>query len=155
MQVVLEGMIKTSMKQATQNFGGSYAASHLNSSITVEYDDLPGLLIESFVSNGTDFRETLSNLIGVVNATDLSIRLYPTQLVQQHGPESKQAFRAIFQDKSDLADAGTPTCVSWLDLDKLQYAGHGLDEFIFTLNSKGKVISVEIPALEVTLERKA
>jgi hypothetical protein len=155
MQVVLEGIIKTSINQAAQNFGGAYAASNLNSSITVKYDELPGLLIESFISNGTDFRETLANLVGVVNATDLSIRLYPNQLVQQHGSESKRAFRAVFQDKTELADAGTPTCVSWLDLDKFQYAGHGLDEFIFTLNPEGKAISLEIPALEVTLERKA
>lgn len=152
---VLEGMVKTSMKQAAQTFGGAYAASNLNPSITVEYDELPGLFIESFISNGTDFRETLANPISVVNATDLSIRLYPTRLVQQHGSGSKQAFRAVFQDKTELADAGTSTCVCWLDLDKSRYAGHGLDEFIFTLNSEGKVICVEIPALEVTLERKA
>jgi hypothetical protein len=153
MEVVLGGIIKTSMEQAAQNFGGAYAASNLNSSITVEYDELPGLFIESFISNGTDFRETLANLVDVVNATDLSIRLYPTQLVQQTGSGSKQAFRAVLQDKTELADAGTPTCVSWLDLDKFQYAGRGLDEFVFTLNSEGKVIGVEIPAL-VTLERK-
>lgn len=155
MQVALEGMIKTSMKQAAQNFGGTYAASNLNSSVTVKYDELPGLFVERFISNGTDFRKSLANIIGVVNATDLSLRLYPTQLVQQHGSESKQVFRAVFQDKTELADGGTPTCVSWLDLDKYQHAGHGLDEFTFTLSAKGKVISVEIPALGVTLERKA
>jgi hypothetical protein len=154
MEVVLEAIVKSSKKQAAQNFGGAYAASDLNSSITVKYGELPGLFIESFISNGTNFRETLAGLTGVVNATNLSIRLYPTQLVQQRGFESKHAFRAVFQDKTELADAGTPTCISWLNLDKLQYAGYGLDEFIFILNSKGEAISVEVPALEAILERK-
>lgn len=154
MEVVLEGIIKSSLKQAAQNFGGAYAASNLNSSIIVAYDELPGLFIEGFASNGTDFRETLAKLNGISNATDLSIRLYPTQLIQQNGSESKQAFRAVFQDKTELEDAGTATCVSWMNLDRLQYAGHGLDEFVFTLNSEGKVLSVEIPALDVILERK-
>lgn len=155
MEVAFESIIKSSVKQAAQNFGGAYAASKLNSSISVKYDKLPGFFIKSFISNGTDFRETLASLTGVANATDLSIRLYPTQLVQQRGSsEYKQAFRAVFQDKTELADAGTPTCVSWLNLDKLQYAGHGVDEFVFTLNFEGEAISVEIPALEATIERR-
>ena len=155
MEVVLEAIIKSSMKQSAQNFGAAYAASDLASSITVKYDEHPGLFIESFISNSTNFRETLAGLTRVVNATNLSIRLYPSQLVQQHGFESKHAFRTVFQDKTELAEAGTPTCVSWLNLDKLQFAGHGLDEFIFTLNSKGEAISIEVPALEAILERKA
>ncbi|KAJ5359494.1 uncharacterized protein N7496_011907 [Penicillium cataractarum] len=154
MEVVLEGIIKSSLKQAAQNFGGAYAASNLNSSIAVEYDELPGLFIDSFISNGTDFHETLASLSGVSDATDLSIRLYPTQLIQQKGSGSKQVFRAVFQDKTELADAETATCVSWMNIDRLQYAGRGLDEFVFTLNSEGKVLSVEIPALDVILERK-
>jgi hypothetical protein len=64
------------------------------------------------------------------------------------------AFRAVFQDMTELADADTPTCVSWLDLDKLRYGDRALDEFIFELDSKGKAVSVEVPALQVTLERK-
>ena len=153
-EVVLEGVIKSSLKQAAQNFGGAYAASNLNSSIAVEYDEHPGLFIESVISNGTDFREALASLNGVSDATDLSIRLYPTQLIQQKGSGSKQAFRAVFQDKTELADAETATCVSWMNLDRLKYAGHGLGEFVFTLNSEGKVLSVEIPVLDVILERK-
>jgi hypothetical protein len=154
MEVVLEGIMKSSLKQAVQNFGGAYTASNLNSSITIEYDELPGLFIENFISNGTDFHEALARLSGVSNSTDLSIRLYPTQLIQQHRSGSRQAFRAVFQDKTELADAGTPTCVSWMTLDRFQFAGHALDEFVFTLNSEGEVLGVEIPALDVVLKRK-
>ncbi|KAJ5578380.1 uncharacterized protein N7459_007344 [Penicillium hispanicum] len=154
MEVVLEGVMKTALKQAAVNYGGLYSASSLDSHINVTYDSLPGLYIEQFVSNGTNFRETLAEIAGITNGTDLSIRLYPTHLSEKTDTGSRQAFRAVLQDITELADNGTPTCVSWMDLDKYQYGGHSLDEFIFTLDSTGKAVSVEIPALEVTLDRK-
>lgn len=153
-QVVLEAVLKTAVVQAAKNYAGAYkAAGPLKSSIVVNYDKLPGLYVQELISNGTDFRETLAQLKGVKKATDLSIRLYPTQVLEKSGAGSKQAFRAVFQDKTELADNDTPTCVSWLDLDKFQYNGRGLDEFIFTLDKAGKALGVEIPALEATLKR--
>lgn len=153
-QAILTGVMKTALKQAAKNFAGAYTASgNFNSSITVMYDSLPGLYIEGFTSNGTNFRQTLAEITGIEKASDLSIRLYPTQLVEKNDSGSKQAFRAVLQDKTELADAGTATCVSWMNLDKFQYGGHGLDEFVFSLDSKGKALSVEVPALEVTLLR--
>ncbi|KAJ5963506.1 uncharacterized protein N7479_003382 [Penicillium vulpinum] len=151
--VVLVALMKTAIEQAAKNFGGAYKASNLNSSIAVEYDGLPGLYIQEFVSNGTDFRATLAGLMGIAKPADLSIRLYPTQMVEESGSGSRQAFRAVFQDTTELADNGTPTCVSWMDLDKFQYGGCGLDEFIFSLDQSGQAVSVEIPALQVSLRR--
>lgn len=151
--VVLEALMKTAIEQAAENFGGAYKASKINSSIAVGYDHLPGLYIQEFVSNGTDFRATLAGIVGVAKPADLSIRLYPTQLVEDSGSGSRQAFRAVFQDMTELADNGTPTCVSWLDLDRLQYGGRGLDEFIFSLDQSGHAVSVELPALQVSLKK--
>jgi hypothetical protein len=45
----------------------------------------------------------------------LLFRLYPTNL--QGG--RKLSFRAIRQDGDALADAGTPTCVIWMDIEDL------------------------------------
>ncbi|KAI3290090.1 hypothetical protein DTO002I6_6495 [Penicillium roqueforti] len=151
--VVLTALMETATEQAARNFGGEYKVSNINSSIVVEYDSLPGLYIQEFVSNGTDFRATLAGLVGVAKPADLSIRLYPTQLVEDSGSGSKQGFRAVFQDVTELADAGTATCVSWLDIGRLQYGGHGLDEFIFSLDQSGQAVSVEIPALRISLQK--
>jgi uncharacterized protein YuzE len=41
-----------------------------------------------------------------------------------------------------------------MNVDRYQYNGHGLDEFIFSLDNEGKVIGIEVPALEVTLEKR-
>ncbi|KAJ5767269.1 uncharacterized protein N7511_004885 [Penicillium nucicola] len=136
--VVLEALMEVSAEQALTNFGGLYVDSSaaLNSSIVLGVDELPGLFIRSFVSNGTDFRATLAGILGFASPADLSIRLYPVQLVEGSRSGSRMELRAVFQDVTELADAGTPTCVSWLNLDKLRYGGRALDEFVFELDLK-------------------
>ncbi|KAJ5600426.1 beta-lactamase/transpeptidase-like protein [Penicillium hetheringtonii] len=153
--VILPALMEMAVKQAGAQFGGQYTASSgLNSSITVSVDELPGMYVESFVSNGTDFRETLASLIGVEDPDALSVRLYPTGLVSETGAGgSRVAFRAVLQDKNELADAGTPTCVSWMDVDRLKYHGRALDSFIFDVDSDKKAIGVEISALELQLKK--
>jgi hypothetical protein len=157
MQDALNGVVTSAVTQAAGNYCGAYAsAGGSNSSLSINYTERVGwgIYIEDFTSNGQDYRETLSKLLGVSNETDLSIRLYPTQLSEKHKAGSKQSFRAVFQDKTELADNGTPTCISWMNVDRYQYNGHGLDEFIFSLDNEGKVIGIEVPALEVTLEKR-
>ncbi|OGM48014.1 alkaline D-peptidase [Aspergillus bombycis] len=153
--VILPALMKTAVKQAGARFGGEYTASSgLNSSITVSVDELPGMFIESFVSNGTDFREILASLIGIEDPEALSIRLYPTGLVSEtKSGGSRVAFRAVLQDKNELADAGTPTCVSWMDVDKLTYQGRALDSFVFEIDGGGKAVGVEIPGLVLYLNK--
>lgn len=152
---LVEGLTKIALQQAAENFGGSYSDSSTvsNSSVVIDADELPGLEITDFISLGVDFKATLADLLGINNGTDLSIRLFPTETSDVDGKEPKQVFRAVFQDKTALADAGTATCVSWMNVDKLNYNGHGLDEFVFTLDSRGKAVKLEIPALRAVLGR--
>ncbi|KAB8259300.1 beta-lactamase/transpeptidase-like protein [Aspergillus pseudonomiae] len=154
--VILPALMKTAVKQAGARFGGEYTASSgLNSSIIVSVDKLPGMFVDRFVSNGTDFRETLASLIGVKDPEALSIRLYPTGLVSStESGGSRVAFRAVLQDKNELADAGTPTCVSWMDVDKLRYQGRALDLFVFEVDGGGNAVGVEIPGLVLQLNRE-
>ncbi|KOC13312.1 alkaline D-peptidase [Aspergillus flavus AF70] len=154
--VILPALMKTAVTQAGARFGGQYtAASGLNSSITVSVDELPGMFVDKFVSNGTDFRKTLASLIGVEDPEALSIRLYPTGLVSETASGgSRVSFRAVLQDKNELADADTPTCVSWMDVDKFKYQGRALDLFVFEVHADGNAVGVEIPGLELHLNRK-
>ncbi|KAL2861775.1 hypothetical protein BJX68DRAFT_251631 [Aspergillus pseudodeflectus] len=95
--VVLEALMVTAIEQAAENFGGVYKLSAIN-------------------SNGTDFCETLAELLGIADPADLR------------------------QDMSELADNGTPTCVLWLNLDKLHYGGRALDEFVLELSPSGRAV---------------
>jgi hypothetical protein len=157
--VLLPAVIEIAISNAASNFAGTYVSSSssiggisLNSSITISFDSMPGIFVDSFLSNGSDFRNALATLYGVANPKALSMRLYPTTHTSS-GPGSVQAFRAVYQDENALADNGTPTCVSWMDVDKVIYGGFALDWFLFELNDDGEAISVEIPALRVKLGR--
>ncbi|EED15033.1 alkaline D-peptidase, putative [Talaromyces stipitatus ATCC 10500] len=153
-------LIEIAMLNANATFTGSYTASSselsgLNSSISISVDSLPGLIVDSFISNGTDFRKQLAMLYNAADYEALSVRLYPTHLsstTTQPGG-SRQVFRAVYQDKKEFADAGTPTCVSWRDVDKFRYGGAAVDLFVFDLDAEGKIVGVEIPALRVKLEK--
>ncbi|KAJ5931300.1 Beta-lactamase-like protein [Penicillium verrucosum] len=106
--VVLEALTKTAIKQAAENFSAEYKATDINSSITVAYGSSPGLYIQEFVNDGTDFRATLAELADLGKLADLSIRLYPTQLVEKFCSGSGQAFRTVSHDMTELAGNGTP-----------------------------------------------
>lgn len=158
MQGALDGVVKTAALQAGDNYCGGYASSgNLNSSLVINAAEREGwgIYIEDFVSDGKDYRETLSELLGISKEKDLSMRLYPTRLAAGNKAGTKRSFRAVLQDKTEPADNDTPTCVSWAEVDKYQYNGHGLDEFIFALDAEGTVVGVEVPALEITLKKEA
>ncbi|KAF3482625.1 uncharacterized protein GIQ15_05384 [Arthroderma uncinatum] len=152
---LLPALTKIAAIQASTNFGGVYSSTTLNTSIAVSADSSPGLAIDTWISNATDFRATLAALNGIGKVDALSIRLYPTHLTSKRKSISRQAFRAVFQDKDEFADYGTATCVSWLGVDKFKYGGASLDLFIFEVDSNGKALAVEIPALKVRLEKQA
>ncbi|KAF7588571.1 hypothetical protein BBP40_005490 [Aspergillus hancockii] len=152
---ILPAVMKMAVTQAGANFGGDYVVSGVNSSIVISVDSLPGMFVKRFVSDGTDLRVTLGALTGISDPEALSIRLYPTGLVERsEGGGSRVAFRAIYQDMNELAEAGTPTCVSWLDVDKLKWQGRALDLFVFEVNARGKAVGIEISGLEVEMKRK-
>ncbi|KAM5505799.1 hypothetical protein McaMca56_000447 [Microsporum canis] len=152
---LLPALTKIATLQASVNFGGVYSSPTQNSSISISADSFPGLFIDTWISNGTDFRKTLAALNGIKEVDSVSIRLYPTHLISKRASTSRQAFRAVFQDKDEFADYGTPTCVSWLSVDSVKYGGASLDQFIFEVDSHGKALGVEIPASRIMLEKHA
>lgn len=61
----------------------------------------------------------------------------------------------MVQDKSALADAGTPTCISWQTVGSLERGGSALDQFVLEVDDgSGKARVVESEALGKRFERK-
>jgi len=86
-----------------------------------------------------------------IEPEDLIFRLYPTKLKT----EGEVALRTVCQDRTALADTGTPTCVTWMDIKSLMYGGKSLDDHVFKLGQDGKAIAVEILALKMRFERES
>ena len=140
---VLPAAMKASAEEAIKRYAGQFRGAG-NDTLVITQDDLPGLSIATLTSNGQDVRATIAKANGI-KTENLDMRLYPT--IARQGSE-QTAWRAVFQDKAALVDAGTPTCVTWQNVDQLVLGNVALDEFIFDLEkTTGRAAAVEIPAL--------
>ena len=156
---IFPALENTARAQAQQTFGGTYntsTAAGLASNITFSTKPgQPGLVVESWYSNGTDFLQVIAEMEGAT--TEVDVRLYPTGLVQQTSSNTKRiGFRAVFESTDTAPDGGifSPDCTTWVTVDSPRYGNVGLDEFVFEVED-GKAISVSPRALRVTLERSA
>ena len=151
--------------QANITLAGSYTAINNNTNTTSHLiltasPNFPGLKITTILVNSTDYLPMIAQKANIANPSDLDFRFYPTDLEsksEKNGKEMKtRAFRAIAQDMSALADAGTPTCETWrTSVDVLgERDGLPLDEFIFVLREEdGVAVAVRAVGLGVEFER--
>ncbi|KAI8939053.1 hypothetical protein NX059_004891 [Plenodomus lindquistii] len=138
-----------------QDAAGGFAN---NTWLTVSTDPLkPGLGIGPWFSNGTDMMEMSLKLQTGLDFKPLrpEARLYYTQLESPTLNGGKnQAWKAIFEDTG--APAGkrqmfSTDCGSWVGVTGVTYGSLPLDEFVFSFNKNGKVVSVTNIALRSTL----
>ncbi|KAJ5176200.1 uncharacterized protein N7482_002077 [Penicillium canariense] len=145
--------LKASAKnQAAQRFAGNYAATDgTNSSISITTDAGPGLLVTSWVNNGTDLIQSLMTLQHISDPSIFSIRLYPTGLESP----GRISFRALMPPILSTAGHGpfTSSCITWVTLDAQIYGNIGIDEFFFSLDQSGNAASISPRVLRITLPK--
>ncbi|KAF3388520.1 Beta-lactamase-like protein [Penicillium rolfsii] len=150
--ILLPALEKSAKEQAAANFAGHYAAANgVNSSIALATDRGPGLLITTWVNNGTDMIQSLMTLGHVTVPHTFSIRLYPTGLESP----GQLSFRALMPPTLSTAGNGpfTSSCISWVAVGGQVYGNVGIDEFIFNLDEKGVVRSITPRVLRTTLPK--
>ncbi|KAF2193111.1 beta-lactamase/transpeptidase-like protein [Zopfia rhizophila CBS 207.26] len=154
-EMLIPALEQNAIFAAGQAFSGNYSSSNSNLVIAEPIDSSPGLSLSSFMHQGIDIRAAYAEALGI-EPENLSVRFYPTDLKKEFGDKEeggyRQAFRAVFQDITAPADAGTPTCETWRYVDQLQVNGVGLDGFVFEVRN-GEAVGVEVPALGLRLER--
>ncbi|KAF3905354.1 Beta-lactamase [Arthrobotrys entomopaga] len=154
--------------EATRNFAGKYVDKVSNSSIVLEIDDGPGLLVTNWTSLGKDVLQTYADIVahspgGAPTAQGaaayLTIRLYPTSLQTN----SVTSWRAVY----DSADPETVKaqsaylfiiqglCETWSSLDNVVYGLRGLDNFLFDTNANGSATAITPVAFAHKLTRQA
>lgn len=148
--------------QAVKVFAGTYeSATGLKSSITLTTEDRPALVVNTWVSNGTDVLQTFQSLAEASEGRSLSlqVRVFPTNLESKipHVP-GKHAFRAAFQLTDKIGADGNPCgkifCAendAWSNVDSLVYGHNAIDDFVFHSDGDGDVASVEVRALRANL----
>lgn len=152
--VVVPVLEKVAIVEASMAFSGTYvSASNANMTLVIAQaeDASPGLSVTHFTFGDRDIRAAYAAAKRIV-PENLSFRLYPTDMGGQS--DETTVFRASFQDVTELADAGTPTCDTWRYIDELQLHGLSLDEFVFEMEG-GVAVEVVVPAFGVVLGRRA
>lgn len=147
---LLPALEDVAKEQATAAYVGTYTSQDgKNNSLTLATDDMPGMAITSWTSNGTDEMAGLSALLGLSQPI---LRLYPTNAQTS----SSRAYRMIIQDAAQFMDTGvfSSACETWVTVDGTVYGAQGVDEFDFGIGSDGKAMSVTLPAYRQTLVKK-
>ncbi|KAK3357259.1 beta-lactamase/transpeptidase-like protein [Lasiosphaeria hispida] len=141
--------------EAARNLAGVYRAasgSGLNSSLVLTAADAtPGVVVSSWVSNGTDVLAYLPALVGpgpyrllpsVVDSVGGQIAL---RLVGAADATSAQ------ETPGALFSAPGMLIADWLVVDASTYYGAGLSLFVFDVGRDGRATVVTLPAYRVTL----
>ncbi|KPM43219.1 hypothetical protein AK830_g3316 [Neonectria ditissima] len=146
-----------------QGFTGIYTEKSTNSSITLNLDSGPGLVISNFTIRGFDVLNNIGSYSG--EATEpghVEGRLYPTRLSQElKGGSAEVAWRAVFDSATDTQKAleaqvfyKDGACQSWFSLDRLSYNFLSLAEFVFVKSQYGEIKAIKNKAFNVTLTKE-
>ena len=158
--IVLSAFEAQAAAEASQDFAGTYSSkvSGLNSSLELAVNASygPGLLLQSWVSNGTDMFSWLS----VADITD-ELSLFPTDLRSAPAGKAGQwAFRATYSNSSLKSTEGLGPFMKqsagaeiWQTVDSYIYGGVSLDSFTFDVDDDGRATSVTPEILRAKLDR--
>jgi len=161
---LLPALRRQAEAEAGRRFAGVYKAEGgLNSSMvlatsTSAADAAPGLVVSSWVSNGTDVLPFLANIMGPG-----PFRLLPSV---DDGAYGRVAFRLVGSRDAPaspgragggegLFSAPGMTSGDWLVVDSSTYYGMGLSLLVFDQGKDGKACAVEVPSYRVTLKKAA
>ncbi|PMD47083.1 beta-lactamase/transpeptidase-like protein [Hyaloscypha variabilis F] len=141
--------------EAEQYLGGTYTSTipGLNSSLTLTHDQTetasPGLVVESWISNGTDMLTRLEPAVGpppwrllpsISDARNEKAAFWLVSALDAPSPEPPLGLFSGFENQD------------WLNVDSLAYGDVGVGSFVFDLGTDGKAQAVTIPAARITLE---
>lgn len=137
--------------QTKERYAGKYQASGINSSLALELNGSSGLVLDSWISNGTDF---LLEYVGIYTGKrDLDrgrVQLVPAGVSRSNGGE---VWRASFvPNDRDIGSVIDGCMIN--DVDDLMYGDRSLQEFVFLKDKSGKVTEVELPGLRVLLQKQ-
>ncbi|KAI0012456.1 beta-lactamase/transpeptidase-like protein [Xylariaceae sp. FL0662B] len=158
-EALLPAVDEAARTQAGDLYSGQYVApdNAVNSSMTITIDDLPGLGISQWYSNGTNFAYIATVLQMQYTPVTPRIRLYPSGIEGPTADGGKRvAFKAIFEDADVARNENkmfSTECGNWVTIESVIYGAAAMDELIFNFDPSGKVVSVTSPALRITLNK--
>ena len=147
--LMLPALDDVAKKQAICDFAGHYTSNTGNSSMKIAVSDArPGLEVTQWISNSVDLLEVLT-----ATTPNLVYRIVPNHLFSG----DKVGFTSFYQSATPPVgkDIWYGPCQGWVEVDEWMYANIPLGQMVFTVSEKGKATSVNLRALEETLQRSS
>ncbi|KAL8927879.1 MAG: hypothetical protein Q9172_001179 [Xanthocarpia lactea] len=140
-----------SRSQTASRLSGSYVSSGatINSSLTLEVQGSSGLVVTSWISNGTDFHARYMDMSDRKHMPG-KIQLTPAQVSRG---DNSAVWRAQLVHE-DLPSEGLVNTNFIVDVDTFTYASRSLEEFVFELDASGRATKVDLPAFQIVLDRQ-
>lgn len=150
---IVQAAEEISIRQLQERYVGTYISTNqtLNSSISLVADHR-GLVVERFVSNGTDVLSAVVDKMGVPVTSYQA--LAPTLLFRDEKKEQGEIWRSVGANERSDDDLGIwdDECIA--DFDTPMYAGKGFNELIFwDKREDGKFGKLELSAFRISLTR--
>ena len=145
----IQGIENIAREQVRQKYTGSYHAplsTGINSSLTLSLDGSSGLVVTSWISNGTDF---LPKYASFSSDEPGKAQLIPSRLKRGAAGE---VWRLTFVQPDVKPKSVVDTC-QMNDVDSIMYGGRSVDEFVFLKDRNGVVQGVELSAFRITLAK--
>jgi len=156
---------------ASSGYTGSFADASTNSTLVLNSDSGPGLVIDSFSVRGF-------NTLGQYGSYSLAAlesggsaptkapvkadaRLYPSNRHGKQGSSDETAWRAVVdttteEQRKKLDDQifyKQGSCMTWFGMDRSAYNFLSLADFVFVTGGDGAVTAIKNPAFNITLVR--
>ncbi|KAL9615066.1 MAG: hypothetical protein Q9167_000489 [Letrouitia subvulpina] len=141
-------------QQVYERYDGTYVASPgtgINSSVDLEVQGSSGLVVTSWISNGTDFRNTFATLWKEGRGTKGPSRVQLTPSRIRRGSFGEVWHAQVVTENLPNNFLNTNLIE---DIDAFVYASRAVEEFVFQHNEEGDVVGLRLPALRITLEKK-
>ncbi|KAF7596307.1 hypothetical protein BBP40_002451 [Aspergillus hancockii] len=149
---IVPALEQAAKEEAQQQFSGLYAlSSGSNSSITITTDESSGLKVVRWINNLHDILEAIRAAWGLTEATDASLRLYPTGLQTSRRISFRAVVAGLTQQSSQGTGPFTESCMTWMAVDAMVYGSVGIGEFVFDVDDTGKAAAVSPRAMRVSL----
>ena len=136
-------------RQIEERYVGLYLSAEINSSLSLKVEGGSGLVIKSWISNGTDFLLEYTDLLTGDRHSESTAQLVPAGL---HTGSSGEIWRATIVPTIRERSSVIAGCMI-NDVDSLLYGDRSLQEFIFLTDDDGAVAAIHLPALRISLTK--
>ncbi|KAK0728886.1 beta-lactamase [Lasiosphaeria miniovina] len=159
LKAIVPAVDQASRNVAKANFVGTYSDSSTNSTVVLDMDGGPGLVLANWTIRGFDVLANFPKYSVTPSSKAIPglARLYPSGLQAANQTGWRMVFDQVSESEGQKFDAEVVmqdgSCVNWGTMDRFNYDFVGLEEFVFNLSLDGVAASINPRAFDVMLRR--